>query len=174
MEVEGGEVYSFEVGGKREDVIEALSDISDRVVFNTKWEVVDVELREVKYELREKIDVVVKTPALIIDPLKKSKRKRFTNFFAFTFAVNFMDHLGLTREEYKKMIIELEEKVTEEPSKVSYVTVIYAGKEIVGLVGELRYRVKKADDRILGAIENAIAKGIGSSRKNGFGRVEVR
>jgi CRISPR-associated endoribonuclease Cas6 len=174
MEVEGGEVYSFEVGGKRGDVIEALSDISDRVVFNTKWEVIDVELREVKYELREKIDVVVKTPALIIDPLNKSKRKRFTNFFAFTFAVNFMDHLGLTREEYKKMIIELEEKVTEEPSKVSYVTVIYAGKEIVGLVGELRYRVKKADDRILGAIENAIAKGIGSSRRNGFGRVEVR
>ena len=174
MEVEGGEVYSFEVGGRREDVIEALSEVSDKEVFNTKWEVIDVELKEVKYELGEKINVIIKTPALIIDPLKKSKRKRFTNLFAFVFAVNFMDHLGLSREEYKRMITELEEKVSEEPSKVGYVTVIYGGKEIVGLVGELRYRVVEHDERVLGAIENAIAKGIGSSRRNGFGRIEVR
>jgi len=85
-----------------------------------------------------------------------------------------MDHLKITREEYKKIVLELEEKVREEPSKVGYVSVIYAGRKVIGLIGELRYELLAVDERIIGTLENAIAKGIGSSRRNGFGRIEMR
>ncbi|BCU70139.1 CRISPR-associated endoribonuclease Cas6 [Stygiolobus caldivivus] len=173
MEVEAGKEYSFDVGGDYYDVIDALKGLERKKVFNTVWEVVDVKLREVEFEFKDKIKVSVRTPALIADPLKKSKKKRFTNLFAFVFAVNFMDHLGLTREEFRGLILEVEGKVREEPSKVWYETVIYAGKKVVGLVGELRYTLLEEDERVKGALENAIAKGIGSSRRNGFGRVTV-
>lgn len=84
-----------------------------------------------------------------------------------------MDHFKLTREEYKEMITEIEEKVREEPSRMRYATVIYAGKEVVGMLGTLRYELLEQDERIFRVIENAIAKGIGSSRRNWFGRVKI-
>lgn len=173
LEVEGGEVYSFEVGGRDKDVIEALTNLKERtVLFNTSWNIVDVKLNRVEFNCR-RFTVKVLTPALIIDPITKSKKKRFTNLFAFVFAVNFMDHFTLTREEYKEMITEIEKKVREEPSKMKYATVIYAGKEVVGMLGTLRYELLEQDERIIAAIENAIAKGVGSSRRNGFGRIKV-
>lgn len=172
LEVEAGELFSFEVGGSEGDVIDALSNLEEREVFNTRWEVVDVKIRPVEFDCRS-FDVIIRTPALIPDPFRKDRRKRFTNLFAFTFALNIMDHLGINREEYRGIMLEIEEKVREEPSRLGYATVIYAGKEVVGLVGTLRYTVLEDDERIRGALENAIAKGIGSSRRNGFGRVEV-
>jgi len=173
MEVEGGDVYSFEVGGRYEDVIVALTQLENKVVFNTEWKIVDVKLNPVNFNCDRKFTVEILTPALIIDPIIKSKKKRFTNLFSFAFAVNFMDHFKLNREEYKEMITEIEEKVREEPSKMRYATVIYAGKEVVGMLGTLRYELLKRDESIFRVIENAIAKGIGSSRKNGFGRIKI-
>ena len=174
MEVEGGNIYSFEVGGNYDDVIYALRDLDKKRIFNTTWEIVDVRLKEVKFNCKGRIRVSIRTPALIADPLIKSKKKRFTNAFSFVFAVNFMDHLKITREEYRKLILELEEKVREEPSEIGYASVIYAGKKIIGIVGKLRYELLEVDERIIGTLENALAKGIGSSRRNGFGRIEVK
>ena len=39
---------------------------------------------------------------------------------------------------------------------------IYAGKEDVDLIGTLRYTVLEHDERATGALENALAKVIGS------------
>ncbi|BDC17501.1 CRISPR system precrRNA processing endoribonuclease RAMP protein Cas6 [Acidianus sp. HS-5] len=173
MEVEEGETYSFEVGGKSEEVIKALTVLEEKRVFNTYWKVKDVKLNEVKVEPSDCIEIDILTPALLADPFRKDKRKRFTNAFFVVFAVNFMDHFKLTREEYSKLALSLEGKVREEPSTMSYAKVIYAGKEVVGIVGKFRYTVIE-DESILKALENAVAKGIGSSRRNGFGRISLK
>lgn len=173
MEVEGGETYSFEVGGKSEEVVNALTNLEEREVFNTTWKIEDVKIREVRVERKETVEVELLTPALLIDPFRKDKKKRFTNAFFIAFAVNYMDHFKVTREEYAKVALSLEEKVREEPSTMEYVRVNYAGKEVVGVLGKFRYTILEKDERIYAVLENAMAKGIGSSRKNGFGRVRL-
>jgi CRISPR-associated endoribonuclease Cas6 len=174
MEVEGGETYSFEVGGKSEDVVKALTDLQERKVFNTSWKVEDVKMREAKVERKDFIEVELLTPALLVDPFRKDKKKRFTNAFFVTFAVNYMDHFKLSREEYARIALSIEEKVREEPSTMEYARVIYAGKEVVGIMGKFRYTILEKDEEIFTVLENALAKGIGSSRKNGFGRVSLK
>ncbi|MQL56591.1 hypothetical protein GFB69_13055 [Acidianus ambivalens] len=174
MEVEGGEIYSFEVGGKSEDVVTALMDLQERKVFNTTWKVEDVKMREAKVERKDFVEVELLTPALLVDPFRKDRKKRFTNAFFVAFAVNFMDHLHVPREDYARIATSIEEKVREEPSIMEYAKVIYAGKEVVGIMGKFRYTILEKNEEIFAVLENALAKGIGSSRKNGFGRVSIK
>lgn len=174
MEVEEGEIYSFEVGGKSEDVVEALINLQERKAFNTTWKVEDVKMREVKVERKDLVEVELLTPALLVDPFKKDRKKRFTNAFFVTFAVNYMDHFHVSREEYVRVALSLEEKVREEPSTMKYVKVTYAGKEVLGMMGKFRYSILEKDEEIYAVLENALAKGIGSSRKNGFGRISLK
>jgi CRISPR/Cas system endoribonuclease Cas6 (RAMP superfamily) len=85
-----------------------------------------------------------------------------------------MDHFKFSREDYAKIALSIEEKVREEPSTMEYARVIYAGKEVVGIMGKFRYTILEKDEEIFTVLENALAKGIGSSRKNGFGRVSLK
>ncbi|AAY81347.1 hypothetical protein [Sulfolobus acidocaldarius] len=59
-----------------------------------------------------------------------------------------------------------------EPSTIYYKKVVYDGKEILGLLGKFSYTVLENSQLIYEILEDVIAMGVGSSRRNGFGRVK--
>jgi len=177
LEAHAGEIYSFEVGGEKEHVVNALAHLDDKKVFNTLWRVKDVEVREVVVDsLPSSFEVTILTPALIVSPYVKSKRKVFTNKAGYVFFNNLIDVTGLSREDkgLVSLISRLDSILWEEPSVMHYAKVVYGGKTVIGIVGKLRYSVVKEDEMIKRILESAIARGIGSSRRNGFGRVKIR
>jgi len=176
LEVFSGKIYSFEVGGEKESVVKALTQLDNKKVFNTFWRVKNVKIHEVEIDfLLENFEVEILTPALIVSPYYKSKRKVFTNKAEYVFFNNLIDVTGLKRgdERLVDYLSVLGSALWEEPSVMRYVKVIYAGKTVIGLTGKLRYSVVAEDKLIKKVLESTIAKGIGSSRRNGFGRVKV-
>lgn len=176
LEVFGGEIYSFEVGGEREQVVNALTHLDEKRVFNTLWRVEDVKMCEVKVDnLPRSFEIEILTPALIVSPFLKLKRKVFTNKAEYVLFTNLIDVTGLKRgdERLIDLLSLLSSLLWEEPSIMRYAKVNYAGKTVIGIVGKLRYSIIKEHEIIKRVLESAIAKGIGSSRRNGFGRVKV-
>ncbi|MCG3109162.1 hypothetical protein L3N51_01452 [Metallosphaera sp. J1] len=89
--------------------------------------------------------------------------------------MNLMDVTGLSREDVQTWVEKLREWLWPEPSHMNYVQVVYAGKVVTGLTGKLRYSIAGGDmDMIRRVISTAISLGIGTSRRNGFGRIRVR
>jgi len=176
LEVIGGETYSFEIGGDNERVLTALSRLEERKVFNTVWRVTDIKIGEVRIDsLPRFFEVEVLTPALIVSPYYKSKRKVFTNKAEYVFFTNLIDVTGLRRGDEKLIdyLSVLSSALWEEPSVMRYAKVVYAGKTVIGLTGKLRYSVVAEDNLVKRVLESVIARGIGSSRRNGFGKVNV-
>ncbi|BBG23172.1 CRISPR-associated endoribonuclease Cas6 [Sulfuracidifex tepidarius] len=174
MTVYAGDEYWFRIGGDEREVATAIAGLRDTKAFNTLWHVEDVEVKRVgdlPSDTR-RITVETLTPAILPDPFSPKKRKRFSNEFVTVFAVNFMDELRFTREDVKEKLATIEEVVTEEPSWMKWVTVIYAGKRVVGVVGKFTYSSERFGE-MMPVIGNAVVKGIGSSRRNGFGIVKV-
>ncbi|WP_338602852.1 CRISPR-associated endoribonuclease Cas6 [Sulfolobus tengchongensis] len=176
LEVYANKVYSFEVGGNKEEVLMALSNLENKRLFNTLWVVHNVKIDEIRVNRVKEFEMEVLTPALLVNPFFKTKRKIFTNKASYIFFTNLLDVTGFKRgdEMLHKAISLLDSSLWEEPSIMKYAKVIYAGNEIIGMVGKLRYSVVNEEDIVFKVIENAIAKGIGSSRRNGFGRVRIR
>ncbi|BFH74749.1 CRISPR-associated endoribonuclease Cas6 [Sulfurisphaera javensis] len=176
LELEAGEVYSFEVGGEEKSVIKELSKLEDNYsFFNTYWKIVDVKLQKVVVNKSKKIRLEILTPALIVNPYVKAKRKVFTNKSSFVFFVNLLDVTGFSRNDERTLSLlkHIDEALWEEPSIMKYEKVIYDGKEIIGMTGLLNYSIEKDSEIVYEILENAIAKGIGSSRRIGFGRVKI-
>ncbi|QKR00777.1 CRISPR-associated endoribonuclease Cas6 [Metallosphaera tengchongensis] len=179
LQVFSGEVYSFEVGGEEDKVLNALTNLDSRKAFNTLWRVVDVKVSQVRVDLKESFEVKVMTPALLVSPHRKDKRKVFTNRPSVVFFNNVIDvtKLGRGDQELNELLSSLDHALREEPSVMYYAKVIYAGKEVVGLTGRLRYSLSETDEVVVKtlrlSLESAVARGIGSSRRNGFGRVKV-
>ncbi|BBL47204.1 hypothetical protein DFR88_00725 [Metallosphaera sedula] len=100
----------------------------------------------------------------------------FTNDPAVVFFVNVMEVTGLPREKLCITWEKLGEWLWPEPSLLDYIQVTYAGKVVTGMTGKLRYSLTECADRdsVKKLLENAVSRGIGTSRRNGFGRVEVR
>ncbi len=175
LEVEGGRSYTFRVGGEEEEMIKALTEISDTRVFNTKWRIEDVRVSSVTLECKDYLKVDILTPAIFPDPFVKDEKKRFTNAFFIVFAVNAMDETKLKRgSELEKFLFSMERNVSEEPSDYRSVNVIYAGKKVKAILGKMNYRLREYLPELKSILENAQAKGIGSSRHNGFGVVNLR
>ncbi|QGA53991.1 CRISPR-associated endoribonuclease Cas6 [Sulfolobus sp. E5-1-F] len=178
LEVIGGNIYSFEVGGDERSVITALLSLEDeRLLFNTLWKVVDVETHEVEVSsIPKNFEVDVLTPALIVSPYVKEKRKVFTNKSEYVFFNNVIDATGLSRGDAKlnEVTSSLAQLLWEEPSIMGYAKVRYDNKLVVGMVGKLRYSVKGEDEILIKVLEDAIVRGIGSSRRNGFGVVRIK
>ncbi|MUN29735.1 CRISPR-associated endoribonuclease Cas6 [Sulfuracidifex metallicus] len=174
MTVYAGDDYWFRIGGDEKDVARAITSLRETKVFNTWWHVRDVEVNQVENVPSDAKKMVVETmtPAILPDPFNPKKRKRFSNEFVTVFAVNFMDELKFTREDVKEKLATIEEVVTEEPSWMRWETVNYAGKRVVGVTGKFTYSSERLGE-IMPVLENAIAKGIGSSRRNGFGIVKI-
>ncbi|TRM86070.1 CRISPR-associated endoribonuclease Cas6, partial [Sulfolobus sp. E3] len=172
LEVFPSQLYSFEVGGDEDSVTMALAHLEDRKVFNTLWRVKDVVVSEIEIDGYKKIELEVLTPALLVNPFIKSKRKIFTNRPSVVFFNNLIDVTGLKRGEEKLnyLLNRLDHLLWEDPSIVKYAKVVYAGKEVIGLVGKLRYSLTNEDDIVYKVLESVASKGIGSSRRNGFGR----
>ena len=176
LEVIGGRTYSFEIGGENERVLKTLANLEERKVFNTVWRLTDIKISEVRVDFLPKFfEVEILTPALIVSPYFKSKRKVFTNKAEYVFFTNLIDVTGLRRGNGRLIdyLSVLSSALWEEPSVMRYEKVVYAGKTVIGLTGKLRYSVVAEDKLIKKVLESAIAKGIGSSRRNGFGRVKV-
>jgi len=176
LEVIGGETYSFEIGGENERVLNALSNLEEKKIFNTVWRVADIKISEVKVDFLSRFfEVEVLTPALIVSPYFKSKRKVFTNKAEYVFFTNLIDVTGLKRGDERLIdyLSVLSSALWEEPSVMHYEKVVYAGKTVIGLTGKLRYSVVAEDKLIKRVLESVIARGIGSSRRNGFGKVNV-
>ncbi|NON61616.1 CRISPR-associated endoribonuclease Cas6 [Acidianus sp. RZ1] len=174
LQAEEGEIYKFEVGGKEEEVIKVLSNLESREIFNAEWRVVDVNISKVKVTDCNNFELIIGTPALLVDPWEKTKRKRFTNRPSVVFFTNILEVKGITREMASEFLNLIDSSLWEEPSNMTFRKVYYEDKEVVGLYGKLRYSICRSNDLVKEILENAIARGIGSSRKNGFGRVEVR
>ncbi len=175
VEVEGGKKYTFRVGGEEEEMIKALSEINDIHVFNTKWRIEDVRVSSVTLECKNYVKVDILTPAIFPDPFVKEEKKRFTNAFFIVFAVNAMDEMKLKRgSELEKFLYDMERNVSEEPSDYRSVNILYSGKKVKGVLGRMNYRIRDYFQELKSILENAQAKGIGSSRHNGFGVVNVR
>jgi len=176
LQVFGGHTYSFSVGGEDRYVSKAISALDSRRAFNTLWRVKDLVPREVHVDKVQSFELDLKTPALLVSPYVKSKRKVFTNAPSVVFFNNVIDVTGMRRDdvELRKVLSMLDEVLWEEPSTMSYAKVIYGGKEIVGLTGKLRYSVTREQGLLCRVLEAAMARGIGSSRRNGFGTVELR
>jgi len=176
LEVIGGETYSFEIGGENERVLNALANLEEKRIFNTVWRVTDIKISNVEIEsLPRFFEVEILTPALIVSPYFKSKRKVFTNKAEYVFFTNLIDVTGLRRGDERLIdyLSVLSSALWEEPSVMRYEKVVYAGKTVIGLTGKLRYSVVAEDKLIKRVLESVIARGIGSSRRNGFGKVKV-
>lgn len=173
--VESDQIYSFEVGGEDSVVLPLLTRIDNTIAFNTVWNIVDLKVEKPKVHKVSQFEVEILTPALLVHPHLKSQRKVFTNLPSFLFFTNVLDLTGLKRGDEKLMNLLnlLDSSLWMEPSLMSYIKVIYAGKEVVGFIGKLKYSVVKDEDIIFNVLEDAVVRGIGSSRRNGFGRVKV-
>ncbi|AWR95452.1 CRISPR-associated endoribonuclease Cas6 [Acidianus brierleyi] len=175
IEVEGGKTYTFRVGGEEEEMIKALSQINDVNVFNTLWKIKDVKVSSVSLECKEYVKVDILTPAIFPDPFVKDEKKRFTNASFIVFAVNAMDEMKLRRgPELDKILYDIEKNVSEEPSDYHSINVVYSNKKVKGIVGRMNFRIRGYFPELRSILENAQAKGIGSSRHNGFGVVNIR
>ncbi|AWS00487.1 CRISPR-associated endoribonuclease Cas6 [Metallosphaera hakonensis JCM 8857 = DSM 7519] len=176
LEVRGGEIYSFEVGGEEEKVMSALLNLTARTVFNSKWTVEDVTLTKACVPKSSKFVLEIKTPALLVSPYVKSKRKVFTNCPSVLFFTNAIDVIQAERGEDKlrETLSALDLLLWPEPSVMKYSTITYAGKRVVGMMGRFTYSILNQDEMVYHILNDALAKGIGSSRKNGFGRIEIR
>ncbi|QPG48921.1 CRISPR-associated endoribonuclease Cas6 [Saccharolobus solfataricus] len=178
LEVIGGNVYSFEVGGDERNVYSALINLGDKsLLFNTYWKVVDVEVHEVEVSsIPKNFGVDILTPALIVSPYVKEKRKVFTNKSEYVFFNNIIDATGFNRGDVKlsEVISRFAQLLWEEPSIIGYANVRYGDKLVIGMIGKLRYSVKGEDEVLIKVLEDAIVRGIGSSRRNGFGVVRIK
>jgi CRISPR-associated endoribonuclease Cas6 len=178
LQVFSGEVYFFEVRGEEGAVIDALTRLEERRAFGVDWEAVDVKVGEVKVGEVRAFELDLTTPVLLVSPRRKEKRKLFTNWPSVVFFSNVVDVTGTKRGDgmLEEALRELDEALWEEPSTMSYAKVIYAGKEVVGLMGKLRYSVvdRKVTSLLSMVLESVVAKGIGSSKRNGFGRVSLK
>ncbi|QXJ28787.1 CRISPR-associated endoribonuclease Cas6 [Saccharolobus shibatae B12] len=177
LEVIGSNVYSFEIGGDEKNVYSALINLDSRHLFNTFWKVIDVEVHEVEVSsIPKNFEVEIMTPALIVSPYVKEKKKVFTNKSEYVFFNNVIDATGLNRGDKKlnEVISRFAQMLWEEPSIMKYASVRYDDKLVIGLTGKLRYSVKGENEILVKVLENAIARGIGSSRRNGFGVVRVK
>lgn len=175
IEVEGDKIYSFEIGGRERDVMETLMKLEEREVFNTVWRVKDIRTYPIEVGECRSFELHILTPALLTDPMSKSKRKRFTNRPSVVFFTNILEEFGVRREDpdLTRYLENLDSSLWEEPSFISYSKVYYEDKLVVGLTGLLRYSITTNEGIVRKILTNAIARGIGSSRRNGFGRVRV-
>ncbi|ACP54875.1 CRISPR-associated endoribonuclease Cas6 [Saccharolobus islandicus] len=177
LEVIGGNVYSFEIGGDEKNVYSALINLDSKYLFNTFWKVIDVKVHEVEVtSIPKNFELEIMTPALIVSPYVKEKKKVFTNKSEYVFFNNVTDVTGLNRgdEKLNEVIYSFAQLLWEEPSVMKYTSVRYDDKLVIGLTGKLRYSIKGEDEILVKVLENAIARGIGSSRRNGFGVVRVK
>ncbi|AWR96113.1 CRISPR system precrRNA processing endoribonuclease RAMP protein Cas6 [Acidianus sulfidivorans JP7] len=175
LEVTGGNIYSFEIGGEEKEVYSVLINLDSRYFFNTFWKVIDVKVHDIKVNsMPKKFEVEIMTPALIVSPYIKEKRKVFTNKSEYVFFTNLVDVTGLNREKLVEIIPKFSRLLWEEPSIMKYANLRYDDKLVLGLTGNLRYSVREEDEILIKVLENAIAMGIGSSRRNGFGVIRIK
>ncbi|BBD73371.1 hypothetical protein HS1genome_1760 [Sulfodiicoccus acidiphilus] len=164
-----------DISGSPEGLIKLLAELKDFHAFNTKWRIEDVKVEDVRVECSKGFELSSLSPVLPFDPYVKVKLKRFTNSVDVVLAAPLMDVTSLSRgDELKAELEELRRFIIEDPSLLYTVKVIYAGKEVVGMLGKLRYRILRDVPRLTEVLSAAAVRGVGSSRRNGFGRVEVR
>lgn len=199
-----GEKLFFNIGCS-EDVLSIILDTLTSIgsngvsLFNTKWFLEEIEFTYYNLPIRENesipedfrvdnkksIKVEFRTPILLLDPFKKSRKRRFLPTPANVFSYNIGDLLRLERnQEYFNTVILIEAILNETYNVLKTakpVKYVYENKELPGLTGYVKYiidwdLVNTTNSKLL--LENilihASIMGIGSSRANGFGYVTIK
>ncbi len=195
--IDNGGVFGFVIGCYGEyldDIVLAIDNLHDVELFGCKWSVIELTVecfripsKEPFYSLDDVdvVKVVFRTPALFIDPFKPSKFRRFAPISGFVFSYNIGDVARLEREpDYISLINLFSAIVVESHSCLDTcrrVFYIYDDKELPGVIGYVNYHL---ENDILSSypefklfIENvlthAYVMGVGSSRADGFGHVDI-
>lgn len=199
-----GEKLFFNIGCS-EDVLSIVLDTLTSIgssgveLFNTKWFLEEIEFMyynlpfrdeesvpdEFKLNNKKSIKIMFRTPALLLDPFKKSKRRRFLPTPGNVFSYNIGDLLRIERnQEYFNTIILIEAVLNETYNVLKTakpIKYIYENKELPGLTGYVKYMIdwnllNATDSKLFleNIIIHASVMGIGSSRANGFGHVTIK
>ncbi len=193
--------YYFEIGFS-EDVLTIVNDtilnIDGVKLLDAKWYLVEVEfeihklpvkeegfLNKYSIEGKKSVKIEFRTPALLLDPYKKTRVKRFLPLPGIVFSYNIGELLRLGRgKEYFGSIILVNSILNETYhilNTVKPILYVYEGKELPGLTGFAKYMidhelVKATDSKLF--LENillhASIMGVGTSRANGFGNVTIK
>lgn len=201
VKVDAGDIVEFWTGFSEDTaskVFEALSNLDGIELFNTKWFLLEYEVESYKLPAKpedipldyrldeaEAVKVEFRTPALLLNPYKKSKFKKFLPTPGNVFSYNIGDLLRLTRDnEYIKVVNLLNALLNETYTvleTVRPVKYIYGNKSLPGIIGYAKYMIDwdllvetKTKHLLENLLLHAAIMGVGTSRANGFGHVTVK
>ncbi|ADI31607.1 CRISPR system precrRNA processing endoribonuclease RAMP protein Cas6 [Staphylothermus hellenicus] len=201
LKVDPGDIVEFWTGFTEDiasKMVEALTGLDGLELFNTKWSLLEYNIESYKlpakpeevpldYRLDDAVAVKVefRTPALLLDPYKKTIYKRFLPTPGNVFSYNIGDLLRLTRDkEYIEVVILVNALLNETYTvlkTVKPVKYVYGKKSLPGIVGYAKYMIDwdllvetKAKHLLENLLLHASIMGIGTSRANGFGHVTIK
>lgn len=201
LRVCAGDVVEFWIGFSEDiapTILGALEDMDGVEAFNTKWFLLELEVESYRLPARsddipstyrldnaDAIKIEFRTPALLLDPYKKSRFKRFLPVPGNVFSYNIGELLRIQRNKDYIEVVNLVNALLNETynilETVKPVKYVYGGKELPGIIGYAKYMIDwelltetKAKELLENLLLHSAIMGIGTSRASGFGYITVK